>query len=931
MARRDPIDAEKRSYSGVWLVLSLLLLVVTIWALADDNVFRRPWKYYQAEFGRLQIHKVEDAIAAEDARLAADPEYQKVVKQLATAKAALASGKTAARLASLQADLEKENEANLEKDLNLRFVKSELEELRFRYDDALHHGRPTESLLKQIQAKSQVQVEREKIFKDSEERIAALQGEIKDLESGEKDAEDALVKLRTTRNDLQQKLDQMSLGRLPGPSDKAPFVAVDWQPTIPKIQQAVLEGFDLNTFNQPVARVDRCTTCHAAIDKPGFENEQNPYKTHPNRALYLGKHPTDKYGCTPCHNGDGVAVNSVEQAHASYKDADGKVHPLPLREHLALFRGKMMQAGCLSCHDSVVGLDGAETAARGEQLFVELGCHGCHLTEGYEDLSKIDGTTAIGPSLRRIGAKVDPAWLVRWVRNPHEFRPRTRMPNFMFNDDQAVAVAAYLLDASRDASKAWAASHTVPEITATPDAVARGRAVMDTVGCRACHALAPDEVAGQLGADKDIVPNLSRIAEKVDKKWIYNWIKNPRDYSPIARMPSLRLSEDEARDVTAYLSTLGTHVPGPPDLAARLADPNTVEAGKKLVRKYGCPGCHDIPGMEKESRIGAEMSTFGDKAPEELFFGNRVNLEHEWQVYVHEKIKQPRGYATKWIEQVMPQFDLTDEDIDALVVFLRGRTEAKVPASFRANETNNQAIIDGQRLVGRYNCTGCHIIDGRGGDVRRLYQKSLSSAPPNLLGEGKKVQAEWLFNFLKAPVTLRPWLHIRMPTFHMPDDEAYRLVRYFEALDKVKVPFVHIDPADYRGPNVEAGARLASPDYLGCFSCHVRGTTMPEGDPSSWAPNLALAHARLRPDWILAWLHDPQKLLPGTKMPTFYPDPDNPDGPEDILGGDDEAQMRALRDYVISIGLPAPKSAPAVDQVARAERATDDGAASAAQ
>jgi hypothetical protein len=38
-------------------------------------------------------------------------------------------------------------------------------------------------------------------------------------------------------------------------------------------------------------------------------------------------------------------------------------------------------------------------------------------------------------------------------------------------------------------------------------------------------------------------------------------------------------------------------------------------------------------------------------------------------------------------------------------------------------------------------------------------------------------------------------------------------------------------------------------------------------------------------------------------MPSFYSDPDNPDGPEDILGGDDDAQMRALRDYVVALGL----------------------------
>ena len=63
--------------------------------------------------------------------------------------------------------------------------------------------------------------------------------------------------------------------------------------------------------------------------------------------------------------------------------------------------------------------------------------------------------TAIGPSLRRIGAKVDHAWLVHWITNPHEFRPRTRMPNFMFTPEQAEKIAAYLLSTTKQPSTEW--------------------------------------------------------------------------------------------------------------------------------------------------------------------------------------------------------------------------------------------------------------------------------------------------------------------------------------------------------------------------------------------------------------------------------------------------------------------------------------------
>ncbi len=307
--------------------------------------------------------------------------------------------------------------------------------------------------------------------------------------------------------------------------------------------------------------------------------------------------------------------------------------------------------------------------------------------------------------------------------------------------------------------------------------------------------------------------------------------------------------------------------------------------------------------MEAESRIGAELSTFGGKTHEELFFGDRTDLKEDWDTWTLHKIKEPRGYETHWIEQLMPQFDLADEDIAAVKVFLAGRTEAKVPVSYRPKNAREKDIVEGRRLVARYNCTGCHIIEERGGNIRRIYEDHLSMAPPNLRGEGKKVQSPWLYKFLKAPSTIRPWLQVRMPTFGLSDHETETVLRYFAALDQKDVPYTYVDRSMLDPTLVKAGEQLTSPDYMQCFSCHVRGTQMPEGQPDSWAPNLAMAAERLYPEWILEWLHDPQKLLPGTKMPSFYADPDNPDGPPDILNGDDEQQMRALRDYVISIGL----------------------------
>jgi mono/diheme cytochrome c family protein len=909
MARQTPVlDDEKRSYGALWLVCSLLLFVGALWSIADDNIFRRPWKRWQAEFNRLEIGQLKDAIAGEQKRLDADPEYQAAARALADARKSVTSGEGAQKIAELQRELTRVQHEDQKKDFDLRFVKSELEELRFKYDDALHNGRPTEALLHQIEEGEKVRAERQKIYSESQAHIDDLQNQVKAVQSAVKTAEDALAKLSAAREELEQKLEGVSLGYFPGPKARPPFLGLDWQPKIPKIQQIVLEEFDRNNFNKPIARVDRCMSCHAGINKTGFEDQPNPWKTHPRRELYLGKHPPEKFGCTPCHGGQGPAVNSVEAAHGNFYDHNGHVENVEFIEQ-PLFRAEKMTANCIKCHAGVQHLEGADEIARGEHLFEELGCHGCHLTEGYEELAKSNGVSAIGPSLRRVGAKLDHGFMVRWIKNPHEVRPRTRMPNFMFDEDQATQIAAFVLSATRQPSEEWRLAHTAP---AVDHALAeRGKELVGSLGCRACHALAPDEVAGQLGANKDIAPNLSIIAEKTDAVWIYNWIKNPRGYSAIARMPNLRLADDEARAVTAYLLTLGQKKPAPGDLETRLADPANVAAGEKLVRKYGCAGCHDIPGMESESRIGVELSSFGSKTREELFFGDRTDVPETWDDWTYNKLLTPRTYATKWIEQVMPQFDLADEDIKALRTFLASRTDSKVTVRYAAHAPGEEKVIAGRRLVARYNCTGCHIIENAGGDIRRLYADNLTLAPPILNGEGEKAQAEWLFNFVKAPQPIRPWLSLRMPTFGLSDEEANAVVGYFESLDKVQVPFVHIEKAAFSPESVAAGKLLTGKDYFDCFSCHQRGAQKPQGPPEGWAPDLALAHLRLNPEWIVKWLHDPQKVMPGTKMPSFFPG-----GPPDVLGGDDEAQIRALRDYVVTLGLadaaPSPQQAAGV-------------------
>ncbi len=890
---------EKKSYGTVFLLGAALLVVVTLWSFWDDNFTRRPWKAFQTAFYRLDYQKAKAAYDEENKKLQADSSYQEAVKKLAEAEQSLKSGDLAKRAKQLGDEEKKATVRFGEVDQEAKFIKSELEEAWYEYDHAVQQGRNAKPYLDHIReldarkAKLDPQVEAWKQRRDQ------LKEELKKIDAGVKELRDQVAKMTAERDKWRGVMDNATLfyaGPVPIPK-------------IANIKQVVLNEFDRNNFDQPVARVDRCQTCHMAINRAGFENAPQPFRTHPRREILLADnaHPPEKFGCTSCHEGQGAAVNSVKAAHG---EVDFWEHPL--------LRGAKVQSSCTSCHLNMQPLEDAPQAAEGQRIFEQIGCTGCHLVKGYEDIPKI------GPSLRRITAKLDPSWTVRWVENPHKFRPRTRMPNFDFKQDEAIAITAFLWSLSKEEGDKWLQEHPEPSGVGG-NLAAQGKTLVESIGCKGCHGFAESEFTTTVGKQHDLVPNLKDIASKAGPRWTYYWIKNPRDYFPQTHMPSLRLSDQEATAITSYLMTLGAKTEPIANIEQQLADAKNVKRGEGLVRKYGCFGCHDIQGMEKESRIGVELTTFGSKKLEELFFGNHTDIPNTWDDWTYNKLKTPRTYATERVEQVMPQFDLADEDIKALRLLLAGFQDRKVPARYQAEHGQRAVqVSEGRRLMQQYNCVGCHEIEKRGGFIRKYYQENPSFAPPILNGEGEKVQGPWLFGFIKAPVPIRPWLTLRMPTFQLSDAEVNSLINYFNGLSKVDVPFASFDEQKVPRENIEAAKILVSKDYFNCFSCHQQGDKKPEGPAEGWAPDLTLARSRLNPHWIIKWLQDPQKVQPGTKMPSFFPG-----GPDNVLGGKDDRQIEALRDYVMSLGRGAPAaSAPAPAKPAPGKPGVKGGVAS---
>ena len=220
-----------------------------------------------------------------------------------------------------------------------------------------------------------------------------------------------------------------------------------------------------------------------------------------------------------------------------------------------------------------------------------------------------------GPSLKEVRVKLRKEWIPVWLKNPHEFRPGTKMPVFRLEDDEIKAIAAFI----------WQSGIPGTLEQQPPGNAEHGKELFETRGCMGCHSMGEgdDKVGG------DFAANLTRVGEKTNYNFLVRWVHNPRELTPDPTapageirptpiMPNLRLSVEEARDIASYLITKKTDAQYA--AADYMDDPELAKQGLTLVRHYGCFGCHEIKGLETESRIGTELTVEGSKPIERLDF-----------------------------------------------------------------------------------------------------------------------------------------------------------------------------------------------------------------------------------------------------------------------------------------------------------------------
>jgi cbb3-type cytochrome oxidase cytochrome c subunit len=300
-------------------------------------------------------------------------------------------------------------------------------------------------------------------------------------------------------------------------------------------------------------RVDRCTTCHLTVDDPSYGGYPQPLAYHPLHE----QHPFERFGCTVCHRGQGRATTGAD-AHGNVQHWDEPMLPL-----------KYIQASCGQCHEAADN-PAAPELARGQQVFEESGCRGCHKLNGVGGI--------VGPELDKVGAHRSADWLKQHFLSPESVTAGSAMPPQQLSETNLEAIVLFMLSQTGEAAPGYYASmKVIPSVD-------QGQRLFVQKGCIGCHSVGG--VGGKVG------PALDDVGVRRSPEWIMQHFRDPRSVTPGSVMPKFGFTETEARALTEFLLHLRER-----NLTTTLtALMNPIERGRAVYRKYGCAGCHGPEG-----------------------------------------------------------------------------------------------------------------------------------------------------------------------------------------------------------------------------------------------------------------------------------------------------------------------------------------------
>ncbi|MGH9942038.1 MAG: hypothetical protein ACRD9R_06730 [Pyrinomonadaceae bacterium] len=544
-------------------------------------------------------------------------------------------------------------------------------------------------------------------------------------------------------------------------------------------------------------------------------------------------------------------------------------------------------------------------ATHGEELFKTVGCMACH-SIGVGDQS--DGGD-FAANLQRVGEKADFSYIVRWIYEPRErwapYCPKekrdltradydkkklpfvfdsdrhskcpndgaelqvqnmTVMPNFRLSESDARDIATYLFSLSGQQAN-WPDASFMDD----PKLKDQGFNLIKQYGCAGCHEIKGFEEEQRIGkelttegatplerldfatlthdAERGIDPWTGTTRTRDDKKkgeWydrrgffehkleepgIYDKgkEKDPREH---LKMPKPHLVEDgEKQERTALVTFLlgsvgaeGANVP-----ASMFYKPDeqrkAIQDGWWVIKKYNCMGCHGVQVGQKSdlSQLALFQTPEGkEQLPPDLTTeGARVDPD--------------------WLLRFLTDPSLSGADFQKTAA-----SHTSASGGGRGGATQTAAATNGAQSP---------VVAVNGGTGTNGATTAASGGSPNYAPQPGANRNG-----------VRLYLKPRMPTFHFSPNELRTLVRFFMAVSAQQEPYIKEESEPLTTQELQLARDIFTSTTAPCLKCHLNGNA--EHDLTASAPNFLQAGERLKPGWTFRWLLDPQRIIPGTAMPS---------------------------------------------------------------
>ena len=883
----DPVVSK--SLAPHYVISMVILMATFFWAMWDEDFGQRPWKTFQHEWkDRYSTFLKNAGSQSSDSQneVQSSADYQKLKQDFDAASQAAAP-----RIKEINEKLH---------DLSAKILAVQnLFTDRRAYVGASTYDIETETSAsaKQSKQRSLDEYKKQSITVEMPDGKPQVFGNYDDLEKAYNDLKNERTQLSAELGELikpvSEKKQLMDSYLSDHMVNLTPSQLVNLQNGVeawtPKIRQINVNEHSANLEREDSANiVDRCESCHMGIREPvkltaaamalkGKKPDEyaRAFTSHPEPEL-LKIHDPEKFGCSPCHQGNGRATTSVEKAHGNY-------------EHWLwpLFSTGNYESGCQICHSAdmvLVTNDVGWTLTEGKDLFRQRGCTGCHRYEGYdkepEDLlsiaqqikqldqekkdnykqagdlmkqadkaesndeanrlndravalkvtnSKLDlrivqldrstksllqDMKKVGPNLKDIRLKLNKNWIPVWLKKPSDFRAATKMPNFRLNDEQIKAISAFI----------WQSALTDPLPKHKPGNAAHGKELFETRGCLACHSIGEgDQIQGGTFA-----ANLTRVGEKDSYDYLVRWVHNARErtrpYCPY-----------EKKDI------------GPED-----------------YKKKGLPFQFDLDHS---------------KCP---------NDGHELEVQNM---------------TVMPSLRLSPEDAQDVASYLITLKKQEPSSYADASFMDDPNLKDeGKKWVRHFGCAGCHEISGLEDEGRIGTELTIEGSKPierldfALLtdiaqrgGHEPITDQDDLARLPEGPAKL-PWYDqkgffehklaepniwdqgkekpetekLRMPNLHLTKEQVRALTTFLLGSQENPLPASYqYRPLDYRR-DIQEGWWVVK--KYNCMGCHqlipgqktsLMGMARYKDAQELLPPKLLTEGARVDPDWLLRFLKNP--------------------------------------------------------------------------